>query len=233
MTGEHKMRFAIIESGGKQYRAVEGRTIDVDRLALDEGTQYNVERVLLLSDGDDVMVGTPTVDDIEVMVTVAEHFRGPKLITFKYRPKKRIRVKSGHRQQYTRLMVDSIGKPEKSRKKEEKTVVEKKEAKAKAATKVKTEADDLTKIEGIGPKVSKTLQAAGISTFEALAKANSDDTQEILNNAGLAMMDASTWPQQAKLAAKGDWDGLEKLQDELSGGREVKPVKPAKKSSKK
>ena len=226
------MRFAIVESGGKQYRAVEGRTIDVDRLALEEGTQYNIERVLLLSDGDDIMVGTPIVDGIEVKVTVAEHFKGPKLITFKYRPKKRIRVKSGHRQQYTRLMVDSIGKPEKSRKKEEKTVVEKKEAKAKAATKAKakSEADDLTRIEGIGPKVSKTLQAAGISTFKALAKAKSDDVQEILNDAGLTMMDASTWPQQAKLAAKGDWDGLEKLKDELSGGREVKP---AKKSGKK
>ncbi|MDX1379201.1 MAG: 50S ribosomal protein L21 [Anaerolineales bacterium] len=224
------MKFAIVESGGKQYRAVEGRTIDVDRLAMEKGAQYNIDRVLLLADGDDVMVGTPTVDGVEVKVTVAEHFRGPKLITFKYRPKKRIRVKSGHRQQYTRLMVDSIGKPGKSRKKEEKPVVEKKETKAKAATKVKTEADDLTKIEGIGPKVSKTLQAAGISTFKALAKAKSDDIQEILNEAGLAMMDASTWPQQAKLAAKGDWDGMEKLQDELSGGRKVKP---AKKSGKK
>ena len=126
------MRFAIVESGGKQYRAVEGRTIDVDRLALEKGKQYNIERVLLMADGEDVMVGTPTVDGIEVKVTVAEHFRGPKLITFKYRPKKRIRVKSGHRQQYTRLIVDFIGKPGESRKKEEKPVVEKKEAKAKA-----------------------------------------------------------------------------------------------------
>ena len=224
------MKFAIVESGGKQYRAVEGRPIEVDRLALEEGTQYNIERVLLLADGDDVMVGTPTVDGIEVKVTVAKHFKGPKLISFRYRPKKRIRVKSGHRQQYTRLMVDSIGKPSGSRKKKEKPVVEKKPAKAKAATKGKTQADDLTKIEGIGPKVSETLQAAGFSTFEALAKANSDDIQEILNNTGLAMMNASTWPQQAKLAAKGDWDGMEKLQDELSGGREVKPTK---KSSKK
>jgi large subunit ribosomal protein L21 len=212
------MRFAIVESGGKQYRAVEGRTIEVDRLPVEAGKEFNIERVLLMADGDDVMVGTPTIADIEIKVTVVDHIKGPKLITFKYRPKKRIRVKSGHRQQYTVLRVDSIGKPE-----------EKRPQKAKQA-KVQTEADDLTKIEGIGPKVSEELRKAGISTFEALAKANSDDIQNILDNAGLTMMDASTWPQQAKLAAKGDWDGLEKLQDELSGGRKVKP---AKKSGKK
>jgi len=144
------MKFAIVESGGKQYRAVEGRTIEVDRLALEEGTQYSIERILLVADGDDVMVGTPTVDGIEVKVTVAEHFKGPKLISFKYRPKKRIRVKGGHRQQYTRLMVDSIGKPGETRKKEEKAVAEKKEPKVAAEAKPKTEKK---------PKVEKQAKA--------------------------------------------------------------------------
>lgn len=105
------MKFAIVESGGKQYRAVEGRTIEVDRLPVEAGEQFNIERVLLVSDDDDVMVGTPTVDGIEVKVSVVEHVKGPKLISFKYRPKKRIRVKGGHRQQYTLLMVDYIGRP--------------------------------------------------------------------------------------------------------------------------
>jgi large subunit ribosomal protein L21 len=105
------MKFAIVESGGKQYRAVEGRTIEVDRLPVEAGEQFNIERVLLVADDDDVMVGVPTVDGIEVKVTVVEHVKGPKLISFKYRPKKRIRVKGGHRQQYTLLMVDYIGKP--------------------------------------------------------------------------------------------------------------------------
>ena len=151
------MRFAIVESGGKQYRAVEGRTIEVDRLALEEGTQYNIERVLLMADGDDVMVGTPTVDGIEVKVTVAEHFKGPKLISFKYRPKKRIRVKGGHRQQYTRLMVDSIGKPGESRKKEEKPAVEKKQAKPKAEKKPKVEKQ--AKAEKEAPKSAPKKKA--------------------------------------------------------------------------
>lgn len=105
------MKFAIVESGGKQYRAVEGRTIEVDRLPVEAGEQFNIERVLLVADDEDVMVGTPVVDGIEVKVSVVEHVKGPKLISFKYRPKKRIRVKGGHRQQYTLLMVDHIGKP--------------------------------------------------------------------------------------------------------------------------
>ena len=113
------MRFAIIESGGKQYRAVEGRTIEVDRLPADAGNKFDVERVLLMGDGDDILVGTPTVGDILVKVTVVDHVKGPKIDRFKYRPKKRIRVRGGHRQQYTRLMVDFIGRPDEDRKREE------------------------------------------------------------------------------------------------------------------
>ena len=213
------MRFAIVESGGKQYRAVEGRTIEVDRLPDEAGKKFDFERVLLMADGDDILVGTPTVSDILVKVTVVDHIKGPKIDRFKYRPKKRIRVRGGHRQQYTRLLVDFIGKPGEERQVE---VVEQPEAKA--------EADDLVKIEGIGPKVAQVLSAAGISTFEALANANAEDIQQILKDGGLKMMDASSWPAQAKLAAAGDWDGLQKMQDELSGGRKASP---ARKSGKK
>src|SRR5574339_1233008 len=109
------MRFAIVESGGKQYRAVEGRTIEVDRLPVDAGKKFDVERVLLMADGDDVLVGTPTIGDILVKVTVVDHIKGPKIDRFKYRPKKRIRVRGGHRQQYTRLLVDFIGRPDEER----------------------------------------------------------------------------------------------------------------------
>jgi len=108
MTGEN-MKFAIVESGGKQYRAVEGRSIEVDRLPVEAGEKFNIERVLLVADGEDVKVGTPTVSGVKVKVTVTEHIKGPKIDRFKYRPKKRIRVRGGHRQQYTVLMVDSIG----------------------------------------------------------------------------------------------------------------------------
>lgn len=109
------MRFAIVESGGKQYRAIEGRTIEVDRLPVEAGKKFDVERVLLMADGDNVLVGTPTLSDILVKVTVVDHVKGPKIDRFKYRPKKRIRVRGGHRQQYTRLLVDFIGKPNEER----------------------------------------------------------------------------------------------------------------------
>ena len=79
--------------------------------------------------------------------------------------------------------------------------------------------DDLVKLEGIGPTVAKVLNEAGISTFTALAAANATDIQKTLSAAGLQMMNPEGWIEQAALAAKGDWAGLEKLQGELEGGR--------------
>jgi large subunit ribosomal protein L21 len=110
------MRYAIVESGGKQYRVVEGGTLDVDRLPHEAGKKFELDRILLMADGDDILVGTPMVGGIQVKATVLSHIKGPKVISFKYRPKKRIRVKGGHRHQYTRLMVDFIGKPGEERK---------------------------------------------------------------------------------------------------------------------
>jgi large subunit ribosomal protein L21 len=212
------MRFAIVESGGKQYRAVEGKSIEVDRLPVEAGKKFNLERVLLIADSDEVTIGTPTLSGIEVQVTVLDHTRGPKIDRFKYRPKKRIRVRGGHRQQYTRLMVDFIGKPGEERQVEIKAGVEEQ-------IEVQKELDDLARIEGIGPKVAKALNDAGIATFEALSNTSMEDIQKILKDAGLRSMDASTWTEQAKLAAAGDWDALDKLQDELSGGRVKKSSK--------
>jgi predicted flap endonuclease-1-like 5' DNA nuclease len=82
------------------------------------------------------------------------------------------------------------------------------------------QADDLTLIEGIGPKLSAVLQQAGISTWAKLAQTDIGELQRILDEAGIAKIsDPATWPEQATLAAAGDWDGLEKLQGELKGGR--------------
>jgi hypothetical protein len=82
-------------------------------------------------------------------------------------------------------------------------------------------ADDLTRIEGIGPKVAKVLGEAGVKTFEELAHADVAAVRKKLGNAGLQMMNPEGWIDQAKLAAKGDWSALEKLQSELQGGRKV------------
>jgi large subunit ribosomal protein L21 len=102
------MKYAIVENGGKQYRAVEGATIEVDRMEAEVGQQIALESVLLLVDGDQIAVGAPVVGKARVSATVVEHVKGPKIVIFHYRPKKRIRVKTGHRQQYTRLKVNSI-----------------------------------------------------------------------------------------------------------------------------
>lgn len=103
------MKYAIVESGGKQYKAVEGETIDVDRLLVEPGTDLKLEQVLLMVDGEKVTVGAPTISGISVLARVLAHVKGEKLTVFKYRPKKRIRVKTGHRQSYTRLLIEQIG----------------------------------------------------------------------------------------------------------------------------
>jgi large subunit ribosomal protein L21 len=103
-----KMKFVIVEQGGKQYRAAEGETIDVDRLPNEAGEAITLEDVLLSVDGDKVTVGTPLVKGAKVQAKVLNHFKGRKILVFKYRPKQRYRVKTGHRQQYTRLLIESI-----------------------------------------------------------------------------------------------------------------------------
>ncbi len=102
------MKYAIVEDGGKQYRAVEGEYIEVDRFASDVGEQIDLDRVLLIADGEQTLVGDPVIGGAAVQATVVAHVKGPKVVVFKYKPKKRIRVKTGHRQQYTRLRIDSI-----------------------------------------------------------------------------------------------------------------------------
>jgi predicted flap endonuclease-1-like 5' DNA nuclease len=83
----------------------------------------------------------------------------------------------------------------------------------------KPKPDNLARIEGIGPKISQVLQDAGIMTFEQLAAADVSRLEQILTGAGMRLAEPSTWPEQARLAAAGDWQALETLQDELTGGR--------------
>ena len=102
------MKYAIVVSGGKQYKAVPGATIEVDRLPLEVGAEVELDNVLLVSDGKKVKVGKPSVKGAKVKTTVVSQFKAPKIVVFKYKAKNRYRVKSGHRQQYTRLQVDEI-----------------------------------------------------------------------------------------------------------------------------
>jgi large subunit ribosomal protein L21 len=103
--------YAIIESGGKQYKVTPGLKLAVDRMDVAEGDKVELLRVLLLSDGEKITLGTPTVTGAAVSATVAEQFKGKKLIVYNYKPKVRYDKKKGHRQQYTRLTIDSIVGP--------------------------------------------------------------------------------------------------------------------------
>jgi len=102
------MLYAIFENGGKQYKAVEGAFVDLDLLPDEVGQKKILDKVLLLAGDDFLEVGSPLLPEVRVETTIVEHFRRPKTIVFKYRPKQRYRVKTGHRQHYTRVIVDSI-----------------------------------------------------------------------------------------------------------------------------
>jgi large subunit ribosomal protein L21 len=102
------MKYAIIEDGGKQFKAIEGETIEVDYFASDVGEEIDLDRVLFVADGDNITVGTPLVEGAIVQATVISQVKAPKVIVFRYKPKIRYRVKRGHRQKYTRIHIDSI-----------------------------------------------------------------------------------------------------------------------------
>lgn len=102
------MKYAIVENGGKQFKAVEGSTIEVDLMPVEVGQPVKLDSVLLLVDGEQIAVGTPVVSGAKVNATVVTHFGGPKIYVFHYGQKKRIRTRVGHRQHYTRLLINSI-----------------------------------------------------------------------------------------------------------------------------
>ncbi|MFM7426438.1 MAG: 50S ribosomal protein L21 [Elainella sp.] len=102
------MTYAIIETGGKQLRVEPGRFYDVERLAVDEAGSVVIDRVLYIDNAGDISVGQPVVAGATVEATVLRHLRDRKIIVYKMRPKKKTRKKQGHRQELTRLMIESI-----------------------------------------------------------------------------------------------------------------------------
>ena len=100
--------YAVVETGGKQYRAMPGEFVDVERLPAEVGQQITLDRVLMIADGESITIGQPTVAGAQVLATVVGQRRHRKVIFFHYVPKKRERKKHGHRQHYTRLRIDGI-----------------------------------------------------------------------------------------------------------------------------
>jgi large subunit ribosomal protein L21 len=222
--------YAIVEIAGQQFKVVKDQKVFVHRLATEEGKTVSFDNVLLIGDGNNITLGAPAIDGAQVGAKVLKHLQGDKVIVFKKKRRKGYRKKNGHRQALSEIVIESIvasgakkAAPAKAEKKAAPVKEAKTETKAvapKTETKKSTaKADDLKKIEGIGPKIAETLVAAGISTYADLAKAKPAKIEEIIADVrGSHIPD--TWPKQAKLAADGKWDELKELQDKLDGGVE-------------
>jgi large subunit ribosomal protein L21 len=224
--------YAIVEIAGQQFKVAKDQRVFVNRLATEEGKKVSFDNVLLIGDGDKTTIGAPAIDGAQVSAKVLSHLKGDKVIVFKKKRRKGYRVKNGHRQSLTEILIESIvasgakkaekAAPKKETKKAEpkvevKAAAEKAAPKA-AAKKATGKADDLKKIEGVGPKIASTLVEAGMATFADVAKATPEAISEIIAGVrGNHVTD--TWPAQAKLAAEGKWDELKKWQDELDGGK--------------
>ncbi len=100
--------YAVVETGGKQYRVTPGDKFRVEKLEADLGATVELDRVLLVADGEQVSIGTPMVENAKVICTVLQQDRAKKVIAFRYKAKKNVRVKRGHRQYFTNLRVERI-----------------------------------------------------------------------------------------------------------------------------
>ena len=160
--------YAVIETGGKQYRVQEGDVITIEKLNVAAGDDIAFDRVLVLSDGEKVQVGTPIVESAKVFGTVVENGKGEKVIIFKYKSKKDYRKKQGHRQPYTMVKIDSLsadGKPA------PKKVVEKPAAEAVAAEKPAEEKKPAAKKAAAEKAPAEKKPAAKKATAEKAEKA--------------------------------------------------------------
>ena len=219
--------YAIVEIAGHQFKVEKDQKVFVNRLTTEEGKKVSFDNVLLIGDGSNITLGAPAIDGAQVSAKVLKHLKGDKVIVFKKKRRKGYRVKNGHRQSLTEIVIESIvtsgakkATPAKAEKAAPKKSEPKVEAKAAApkAKKATAKADDLKKVEGVGPKIAETLVAAGIATFADLAKTDAAKISEIIADVrGSHVTD--TWPAQAQLAADGKWDELKKWQDELDGGK--------------
>ena len=174
--------YAVIETGGKQYRVEVGTELEVELLDVEPGKTITLDRVLLVADGDDSTIGQPVVADASVSAEVVSQKRGPKLISFKYRPKARRRVRKGHRQELTLLRVADITLNGKSAAKERKqaddaTAIERTRAEEAAAAQAAKDAELAEKLAvGAATAPKKAPRAKAETTAEKPARAEKAET---------------------------------------------------------
>ena len=100
--------YAVVKTGGKQYKVTEGTTIEVNRVSVDEGSALTIDTVLMVNQDGSVKIGTPTIDGAKVEAEVVRHTRGPKLVIWKMKRRKGYRNKNGHRQDLSILKINKI-----------------------------------------------------------------------------------------------------------------------------
>ena len=161
--------YAVVTTGGKQYRVEPGSELEVERLSGDAGSSVTFDRVLLVGDGEAVTIGTPTVEGATVSGTVLGEALGPKLIIFKFKQKATYRRKNGHRQHLTRIRIDEISASGKT----SKAKAEKAEVKPDKAEKAGAKAETAEK-----PKRTRKPAAKAETKTETTATADADAATE-------------------------------------------------------
>ncbi len=200
--------YAVIKTGGKQYKVAEGDVLRVEKLDTEAGKKVKLSDVMMVADGDKVQVGKPFIDGAVVSAEVNSHGRGPKVKIIKFRRRKHHRKQMGHRQSYTEVKITDISvgkatakktaKAEPIAKVETKAAAKATPAKAKASTN-----DDLTRISGVGPVIVGKLNKLGITSFQQIADFKKADIERIdgeLNFKG--RIERDEWVKQAKAFLK-------------------------------
>ena len=149
--------YAVVNSGGKQYKVQQGQVLRVEKIPGDVGNPVTFERVLMFSDGDNVSIGQPALEDIVVEGHIVEQGKAKKIIVFKYKKRKRYRRKKGHRQEFTAVMIDGIKpKAQKLSETKEGPEAEAKKPEAEKAAPNKAEAESESPKEEASKKVETT-----------------------------------------------------------------------------
>ena len=107
-SGSDNAPYAIIETGGKQYRVAVGDTLSIEKLPVEQGSDITFDRVLMVGGDGSARIGAPLLPGATVQAQVEQQYRGPKIVVFKYKPKKRYRRRTGHRQSLTRVAITAI-----------------------------------------------------------------------------------------------------------------------------
>lgn len=197
--------YAIVDIAGKQFKVAKDQFVYAPSLAGNAGDAVEFSNVLLL-DGDDGMeVGAPLLSGVTIAGTILEHGRGDKVIIFKKKRRKGYRKTQGHRQNYTKVLIEDIltgGKKPVAKKEEPAATTEEKPKQQKAKTPAAAETqDDLTRITGIGPVYAEALHEQGIHTFQQIAELSAEDMDrlgEAISGITHHLIEEEDWVGQAK-----------------------------------